>query len=138
MIENNDTYKMYFDGCSKGNPGLAGAGAVIYKNDDEIWTQSKFIGKNETNNVAEYNGLIIGLEEAVNQNIKHLQVKGDSELVIKQMNNLYKVKAEKLLPLFNKAKKLQTNFTNIQFQHIYRKDNARADHLSNIALNLCF
>jgi ribonuclease HI len=136
MIENNDTYKMYFDGCSKGNPGLAGAGAVIYKNDDEIWTQSKFIGKNETNNVAEYNGLIIGLEEAVNQNIKHLQVKGDSELVIKQMNNLYKVKAEKLLPLFNKAKKLQTNFTNIQFQHIYRKDNARADHLSNIALNL--
>ena len=138
MIENNDTYKMYFDGCSKGNPGLAGAGAVIYKNDDEIWTQSKFIGKNETNNVAEYNGLIIGLEEAVNQNIKHLQVKGDSELVIKQMNNLYKVKAEKLLPLFNKAKKLQTNFNSIQFQHIYRKDNARADHLSNIALNLCF
>ena len=136
MIENNDTYKMYFDGCSKGNPGLAGAGAVIYKNDDEIWTQSKFIGKNETNNVAEYNGLIIGLEEAVNQNIKHLQVKGDSELVIKQMNNLYKVKAEKLLPLFNKAKKLQTNFNSIQFQHIYRKDNARADHLSNIALNL--
>ena len=136
MIENNDTYKMYFDGCSKGNPGLAGAGAVIYKNDDEIWSQSKFIGKNETNNVAEYNGLIIGLEEAVNQNIKHLQVKGDSELVIKQMNNLYKVKAEKLLPLFNKAKKLQTNFNSIQFQHIYRKDNARADHLSNIALNL--
>lgn len=137
MIENNDTYKMYFDGCSKGNPGLAGAGAVIYKNDDEIWTQSKFIGKNETNNVAEYNGLIIGLEEAVHQNIKNLQVNGDSELVIKQMNNLYKVKAEKLLPLFNKAKKLQTNFTSIQFQHIYRKDNARADHLSNIALNLC-
>jgi ribonuclease HI len=138
MIENNDTYKMYFDGCSKGNPGLAGAGAVIYKNDDEIWTQSKFIGKNETNNVAEYNGLIIGLEEAVHQNIKNLQVYGDSELVIKQMNNLYKVKAEKLLPLFNKAKKLQTNFNSIQFQHIYRKDNARADHLSNIALNLCF
>ena len=52
------------------------------------------------------------------------------------MNNLYKVKAEKLLPLFNKAKKLQTNFNSIQFQHIYRKDNARADHLSNIALNL--
>ena len=100
MIENNDTYKMYFDGCSKGNPGLAGAGAVIYKNDDEIWTQSKFIGKNETNNVAEYNGLIIGLEEAVHQNIKNLQVYGDSELVIKQMNNLYKVNAEKLLPLF--------------------------------------
>ena len=137
MIENNDTYKMYFDGCSKENPGLAGAGAVIYKNDDEIWTQSKFIGKNETNNVAEYNGLIIGLEEAVHQNIKNLQVKGDSELVIKQMNNLYKVKAEKLLPLFNKAKQLQTNFTNIQFQHIYRKNNTRADHLSNIALNLC-
>ena len=76
--------------------------------------------------------------ESVHQNIKNLQVYGDSELVIKQMNNLYKVKAEKLLPLFNKAKKLQTNFNSIQFQHIYRKDNARADHLSNIALNLCF
>ena len=135
MIE-IDNYSMYFDGCSKGNPGLSGSGAVIYKNDEEIWSQSKFIGKHETNNVAEYNGIIIGLEEAVRQNIKKIQVKGDSELVIKQMNNLYKVKSENLLPLFNKAKQLQTNFNSIQFQHIYRKDNTRADHLSNIALKL--
>ena len=134
MIENNDTYKMYFDGCSKGNPGLAGAGAVIYKNDDEIWTQSKFIGKNETNNVAEYNGLIIGLELAINNGIKELYVKGDSLLVIKQMKGEYKVKNKNLKILFERAKQLSLQFDKITFEHIYRENNKRADELSNIAL----
>jgi len=102
----NDTYTLFFDGCSKGNPGNAGAGAVIYKNDTEIYNLSKYVGKNETNNVAEYTGLIIGLTEAVNQNIKHLDVKGDSELIIKQMNNEYKVKSTNIIQLHKNAKKL--------------------------------
>ena len=131
----NDTYTLFFDGCSKGNPGNAGAGAVIYKNDTEIYNLSKYVGKNETNNVAEYTGLIIGLTEAVNQNIKHLDVKGDSELIIKQMNNEYKVKSTNIIQLHKNAKKLTKSFDEITFNHIYRNDNVRADELANDALN---
>ncbi len=131
----NDTYTLFFDGCSKGNPGNAGAGAVIYKNDTEIYNLSKYVGKNETNNVAEYTGLIIGLTEAVNQNIKHLDVKGDSELIIKQMNNEYKVKSTNIIQLHKNAKKLTNQFNEITFSHVYRNDNVRADELANDALN---
>jgi ribonuclease HI len=61
IIINNTNYKLFFDGCSKGNPGLAGAGAVIYNNDQEIWSDSFFVGDKITNNYAEYSGLILGL-----------------------------------------------------------------------------
>ena len=57
-------YKMKFDGCSKGNPGLAGAGAVIYLFNNEYWAESFFVGENFTNNHAEYAGLILGLQQA--------------------------------------------------------------------------
>ena len=67
-----DRYKLYFDGASKGNPGISGSGAVIYKNDIEIFNDSQYVGDNETNNVAEYTGLIIGLIGAIKLNIKQL------------------------------------------------------------------
>jgi ribonuclease HI len=127
-------YKLFFDGCSKGNPGPAGAGAVIYHNDIEIWSNSIFVGKRETNNVAEYSGLILGLEEAIRQNIKQLSVKGDSELVIKQVNGVYKVKSDSMIPLYNRVKELQKKFEKIEFVHVYRDKNKRADELSNIGL----
>lgn len=130
-----DTYTLFFDGCSKGNPGNAGAGAVIYKNDIEIYNLSKYVGKNKTNNIAEYTGLIIGLTEAVNQNIKQLDVRGDSELIIKQMNNEYKVKSTNIIQLHKNAKKLTKSFDEITFSHVYRNDNIRADELANNALN---
>ena len=131
----NDTYTLFFDGCSKGNPGNAGAGAVIYKNDIEIYNLSKYVGKNKTNNIAEYTGLIIGLTEAVNQNIKQLDLRGDSELIIKQMNNEYKVKSTNIIQLHKNAKKLTKSFDEITFSHVYRNDNIRADELANNALN---
>ena len=128
-------FLLKFDGCSKGNPGLSGAGAVLYNNNSEIWGKSMFVGEKNTNNEAEYTGLIIGLTEAVNMNIKHLAVEGDSMLVIKQMNGEYKVKAEKLIELYNIANDLSSKFETITFTHIYRKNNTRADELSNLALN---
>jgi ribonuclease HI len=134
----NDIYEMYFDGCSKGNPGFAGAGAVIYKNKQEIFAQASFVGKRETNNVAEYAGLIIGLNEASKRNIKSLTVKGDSQLVIKQMKGEYKVKSSNMLALYNEAKKYENLFDEINYIHIYREYNKRADELSNIALMQSF
>ncbi len=132
MIDN--IYTLYFDGCSKGNPGEAGAGAVIYYNDVEIWSASMYVGDNETNNVAEYNGLLLGLSEAVTKCIKNIVVYGDSMLVIQQMKGKFKVKSTNLIDYYNKIKELETKFENIEYNHAYRNNNKRADQLSNIGL----
>ena len=134
MIPNN--YVMKFDGCSKGNPGLAGAGSVIYYNNNELWFSSKFIGNNITNNQAEYHGLILGLRHAIKQNIQLLKVYGDSQLIIKQMNGEYTVKSPLLLPLYEEAKTLEPYFVSITYEHIYRIENTRADELANLAIPL--
>jgi len=128
-------YKLQFDGCSKANPGIAGAGAVIYKLNQEISSKIKFVGNNSTNNAAEYTGLIIGLKEAILLGIKTLLVEGDSMLVIKQMNGEYKVKSTNLIDLYNEANDLSKKFENICFKHIYRENNKRADELSNLAIS---
>ena len=129
-------YTLFFDGCSKGNPGPAGAGAVLYQGNTEIWAKSIFVGKNSTNNVAEYTGLIIGLHEAVNKNIKQLTVKGDSMLVIKQMKGEYKVNSKDMQRLYENAKSFEKSFDKIVYEHVYREHNKRADQLSNEGVNL--
>ena len=130
-----DNYVLYFDGCSKGNPGPGGAGAVLYKNDEEIWSDCVFVGNKVTNNVAEYTGLIIGLTHVATQPyIKTLFVKGDSLLVIKQMKGEYKVTSSNLLELYKKSKILSTSFEKIEYEHVYRQNNKRADALSNDGL----
>jgi ribonuclease HI len=125
-------YTLNFDGASKGNPGLSGAGMVIYKNGQEIWSSHKFIGC-KTNNQAEYSALIFGLEGALNLGIKTLSVLGDSLLVINQVNGLYKVKSDFILPLHKEVLALKSKFDFIEFNHVYRNNNKRADQLSNMA-----
>jgi ribonuclease HI len=127
-------YRLQFDGCSKKNPGLAGAGAVIYKYSKEIWSGCLFVGTSATNNYAEYSGLILGLEKAIELNIKTLHVEGDSLLVINQMTRKYKCNSENLIETHNKAKELAKQFESINFAHIFRNKNARADELSNNAV----
>jgi len=122
-----------FDGASKGNPGLSGAGMVIYKNGEEIWSSCKFVGY-KTNNQAEYSALIFGLKGALSLGIKTLSVLGDSLLVINQVNNIYKVKSVCLHDLYKEAQALKTEFDFIEFNHVYREYNKRADELSNLAL----
>lgn len=126
-------YSLYFDGCSKGNPGPSGIGAVIYKNGDEISASCENIG-NRTNNESEYCALIIGLEEAIKLDITSLCVYGDSLLVINQANKIYKVKNENLLILYEKFRALKCKFKYITFTHIYRSHNKRADQLANMGL----
>ena len=126
-------YSLYFDGCSKGNPGPSGIGAVIYKNDQEIASYCENIG-NKTNNESEYCALIVGMENALKLNITSLCVYGDSLLVINQVNKIYKIKNERLLILYAKFKALKVKFKYIIFTHIYRSYNKRADQLANIGL----
>lgn len=126
-------YTLNFDGCSKGNPGYAGIGIVIYKNGEEIHSASKFIGI-KTNNQSEYAAVIFGLEEALRLNIPQISILGDSLLVINQINGVYKVKTEHLIELYQTAIELKGRFQYIEFNHVLRDQNKRADKLSNIAL----
>jgi ribonuclease HI len=127
-------YLLRFDGCSKGNPGKAGCGAVIYHDGDEIWSDHFYVGLNATNNHAEYAGLILGLQKALQLKIDSLLVEGDSQLVIQQMNKVYKCKSSNLFELYERATDLSSKFKTIHFNHIYRNQNKRADELSNIAI----
>lgn len=130
----DEKYSLYFDGCSKGNPGLAGAGGVIYKNDVEILTYAYFLGNNKTNNEAEYSSLLMGIEEAIKIGIKSLYVYGDSQLVINQVLGKYKINSTKLKEYYNNINKKISFFDKIIFTHVLRNKNKRADELSNIAL----
>lgn len=130
-----EEYVLYFDGCSKGNPGQAGAGAVLYQKGIEIWSSAVYVGDKETNNVAEYTGLLIGLRKVVQMGLQSILIRGDSLLVIRQMRGEYKVSSANILPLYNEAKKLCTSIQSITFEHVYRNNNTRADALSNDGLS---
>jgi len=127
--------RLYCDGAARGNPGPAGAGAVIVSPAGHIVAKvGKFLGE-ETNNVAEYMGLILGLKRAKAMGIKELEVLADSELVVKQVNGEYAVKAEHLAPLHAEAVALFKAFDKIEIRHIPREENGQADAMSNRAID---
>lgn len=134
-IYSKNEFLLRFDGCSKGNPGLAGAGAVIYQYNKEVCSENWFIGDNYTNNHAEYTGLILGLKKAKELGIKSLRIEGDSLLVINQMTGLYKCKSDNMLSFYRTAKELETYFDKLEYVHILRNNNKRADALSNKAVD---
>ena len=132
-------YSLYFDGASRGNPGNASFGGVIYKhinNEKNEWlTYNYKLEEKATNNEAEYNGLYYGLLIAVEKNVRELLVYGDSLLVINQLKGIWKIKSEHLKPIYNNIKKVLKCFDMIELHHIKRKFNKRADTLANEALD---
>ena len=128
-------YTLFFDGASRQNPGPSSCGGVIYDSSgDELTTYSKYIGTT-TNNIAEYNALLIGVQRCKALNIKNVKVFGDSNLVIKQINGEWRVKNPGLRPLHKQIKEIEPFFTKISYEHVYRKYNKRADELANEALD---
>jgi len=128
---------MQFDGGSRGNPGISGAGAVIFENNEEVANVVVEVGNNNTNNQAEYIGLIEGLKLTIECGYKNICVQGDSKLVINQVENKWDCKSSLLIPLLKEVKDLiDGNFDSITFSHIYRRDNKRADELANNAMDL--
>ena len=129
-------YILYIDGASRGNPGPAGIGIVILdEKKKKVKEFYKYIGET-TNNVAEYNALIHGLEEASKLNADEVVVNMDSELVAKQLNGEYKVKDPNMKSLFEKAVRLLKDFANFEIRYIDRLKNKEADKLANKAINL--
>ena len=130
-----ETITLSFDGGSRGNPGLAGIGVVLAAEDGTpLVTIGKYIGR-ATNNVAEYMALIVGLREAAKLGARKLQVRGDSELVIKQMLGEYRVKNPALKALYDQAQTLVRDFESVDFAHNLRHHNSLADRLANLAMN---
>jgi ribonuclease HI len=127
--------RLFTDGAARGNPGPAGAGAVIINPDGHVVAKvGKFLGES-TNNVAEYMGLILGLKRAKAMGIREIEVLSDSELLVKQLHGDYAVKAEHLRPLHEEAQSLLKGFSWIQVRHIPREENAQADLMSNRAID---
>jgi ribonuclease HI len=128
--------RLYTDGASRGNPGPAGAGAVIINANGHIVAKvGKYLGET-TNNVAEYTGLILGLKRARAMGLRELEVFADSELVVRQLNGEYQVKADNLRPLFDEVRTLLKGFSEIEIRHIPREENTQADEMSNRAIDL--
>jgi len=130
-----ETITINFDGGSRGNPGHAGVGVVLSAEDGTpLVTLGKYIGT-ATNNVAEYMALILGLREAAKLGAAQIHVRGDSELVIKQMRGEYRVKNPALKQLFEQAQSLANRFESISFEHNLRHHNSLADRLANLAMD---
>src|SRR6266498_3070802 len=130
----DDTWTIYTDGGSRGNPGPAAYAYVIKRPGLSDIEEKAYLGKS-TNNIAEYTGLVKALEHAKEIGGKKLIVNSDSELMVKQMNGQYRVKNEGLRPLYEQAVKLRKQFETVTIKHVYRDQNSQADALCNEAMD---
>lgn len=124
----------WVDGASRGNPGEAGFGLLfrLGERSDEI---CGFLGRT-TNNVAEYAGLIAALTLATREKVESLTVYSDSQLLVRQIQGQYRVKAPHLVPIFLKALQLRQQIAHFEIRHVPREDNRDADRLANQAIDL--
>jgi len=134
-LGNGISYRLQADGAARGNPGPAAFGYVIVApSGDEVALEGEAIGT-ATNNVAEYRGLIAGLEKAITLGVTRLEIRMDSELVVRQMAGRYRVKHPGLVPLFRRARGLAEQLESWSIAHVPREQNTRADFAANMALD---
>lgn len=129
------TLQIFTDGASKGNPGKAGAGAVIFQDGVEIQRLTKFLGE-KTNNEAEYSAVILALEAVKTLKLEkeNILLFSDSEFLVRQLKGEYAVKAEKIKPLYDAVNSLRKGLQ-IKFQWVPRDNNKIADELANKAIS---
>jgi len=129
------TWRLFVDGAARGNPGPAGAGPVLFDPSGGKQAQDlRYLGET-TNNVAEYQALILGLELALSQGVKNLHISADSLLVVQQLKGAYRVKTPHLLPLWNQAQQMLQKFDAYVISHVDRSLNHQADGLANQAID---
>ncbi|MFT3714276.1 MAG: ribonuclease HI family protein [Archangium sp.] len=126
--------RLYSDGAARGNPGPAGAGAILVEPSGQVVDKlGKFLG-HQTNNYAEYMGLLIGLRRARELGVREVEVFADSELMIRQLGGRYQVKSPTLRPLYEESLKLLNEFERVKLVHVPREMNRAADEMSTRAI----
>jgi ribonuclease HI len=123
------------DGGARGNPGPAAFGYVLESDDGHVLAAHGEAIGHATNNVAEYSGLVAGMEKAAELGVRELEVVSDSELMVKQMRGDYKVKNEALRALWEEANYLERRFSKVRYTAVRRAHNELADQLVNEALD---
>jgi ribonuclease HI len=130
-----DACIIFTDGGARGNPGPAAAGGVVVGADGTILAEvSEYLGV-ATNNVAEYRALILTLRRALDEGCRNVDVRMDSELVVRQLEGKYRVKDAKMQPLHAAAMKLLAQFNRAEVRHVRRDENKLADKLVNAVLD---
>lgn len=130
-------FVLFTDGGSRGNPGPAAAGIFLCTtNKSFIKEIGVYLGEG-TNNEAEYKALVIGLKTALKYGAENLTCFLDSELIVKQLNGVYKMKNERLKVFFDEIKTLEKGFEMVNYKHIPREKNKKADNLVNEVLDNC-
>lgn len=125
----------FSDGAARGNPGHAGIGGIVFSDDKEILLRvSEYVGE-RTNNVSEYMAFIVTLERAIQLGPTYLDLKLDSELLVRQLNGQYKVKNQGLAPLYKRSIELLSRCRKYDISHIPREKNRDADRLANEAVD---
>jgi ribonuclease HI len=125
----------HVDGGARGNPGPAGFGVVIHdSHGQKVAELSQYLG-HRTNNFAEYNGLLAALRYAIAHKIPSLKVISDSELMVRQMKGIYKVRHPELRKLYDEAQRLTAQIEYVEIRHALREQNQTADGLANRAMD---
>jgi ribonuclease HI len=122
---------LWTDGAARGNPGPAGGGAILKTLEGEVIAEESLYFGHTTNNIAEYRALLLGLDRALACGVSKIEVRADSELLIKQLRGEYRVRNAGLKPLFEQAKLLLARFSSVKLTHVRREMNAEADRLAN-------
>jgi len=131
MPDDQAEWLLMIDGAARGNPGDAGCGAAICDESGAVVKElSRYLGRT-TNNVAEYEGLLMGLDAILQLGRKKIRVQSDSQLLVRQLNGEYRVKDEKLKLLYQRALALLRQFDTYRILHVYREMNKIADRLAN-------
>ncbi len=128
-----DVFEVFSDGACSGNPGPAGIGVVIRRNNLKVLEVSEAIG-DATNNIAEYKAFIRGLNEAKGMGAEHIRLRTDSQLLFYQLKGTYKVKHVNMKPLYEEAKELLKSFKKVECKVVPREENREADLLATSAL----
>ena len=126
---------IHTDGASRGNPGVASAGLAVYNRNKECIYEEAFLLGIKTNNFAEYSAVLRALQLSAENKISNLLLKTDSELLVKQLSGLYKVKSPNIKNLYQECKKWASRIQKVQFQHVRREQNKKADELANLILD---
>ena len=135
MVSKGETFSLYSDGASRGNPGNGGAGAVLYDRSGNVVATAKLFLGLCTNNEAEYRALILGLEEALKRGVRDLGIFLDSELLVRQIEGIYRVKNRNLQGLMQEVRKLLSFLDAYRVEHVERGRNQMADSLANEAID---